>query len=234
MTLRTKFRIPPTSVLANFEEWTTSGGRVELDNAMFAGDGKWFEYLTLVSKPAIDEATIAAADGVERVSVETIDAASGTRNVLVLVEESSPFVVTTLTGNGAVPHRIYLEDGRMTVVASVQDWTHLKDVADVVEERYSAFELSGTTEVDGIGYPLGSEQLQFTFHGKLTETQLRTLRVAHRMGFFEVPREATAQEVADRLDVSQSALSEKLRRIHQDLCEFLFGRRQQNRRPAER
>lgn len=233
MALRTKFRIPPTSILAYFHESTPPGGRVELTNAVFAGDEEWFEYFTLISKPTIDEAGLAAADGMQRVSIESIDSDPDTRNVLLLVEESAPFIVTTLTSNGAVPHRIYLEDDCVTVVASVQDWTHLKDVADRIEERYASFELSGTTEVEGIGYPLGSEQLHFTFHGKLTKTQMRTLRVAYRMGFFEVPREATAQEVADKLGVSQSALSEKLRRIHQNACELLFGARTLNPQPTE-
>lgn len=233
MALRTKFRIPPTSILAYFHESTPPGGRAELTNAVFAGDEEWFEYFTLISKPTIDEAELAAADGVRRVSIENIDSNPDTRNVLLLVEESSPFIVTTLTSNGAVPHRIYLEDDCVTVVASVQDWTHLKDVADHIEERYASFELSGTTEVEGIGYPLGSEQLHFTFHGKLTKTQIRTLRVAYRMGFFEVPREATAQEVADELGVSQSGLSEKLRRIHQNACEFLFGARTLDPQPTE-
>lgn len=233
MALRTKFRIPPTSILAYFHETTTQGGRVELNNAVFATDGEWFEYFTLISKPAIDEIGLANADGVNHVTIESIESDSDTRNVLLSVEESSPFIVTTLTSNGAVPHRIFLEDGYVTVVASVQDWTHLKDVADRIEERYSTFELSGTTEVEGIGYPLGSEQLHFTFHGKLTKTQIRTLRVAYQMGFFEVPREATAQEVAENLGVSQSALSEKLRRIHQNACEFLFGARTLKRQPTE-
>ena len=233
MTLRTKFRVPPTGILAYFYETTTQGGRVELNNAVFARDGEWFEYFTLISKPTIGEEDLATADGVKRVSTESIESDTDTRNVLLLVEESSPFIVTTLTSNGAIPHRIYLEDGCVTVVASVQDWTHLKNVADLIEERYSTFELSGTTEVEGIGYPLGSEQLHFTFHGKLTKAQIRTLRVAYRLGFFEVPREATAQEVADQLGVSQSALSEKLRRIHQNSCEFLFGPRKPNRPTTE-
>lgn len=233
MALRTKFRIPPTGILAYFHDTTVQGGRVELNNAVFAAGGEWFEYFTLISKPTIDETGLATADDVKRVTIETIESDPDTRNVLLLVDESSPFIVTTLTSNGAVPHRIYLEDDCVTVVASVQDWTHLKNVADRIEECYSTFELSGTTEVEGIGYPLGSEQLQFTFHGKFTKSQIRTLRVAYRMGFFEVPREATAQEVADQLDVSQSALSEKLRRIHQNACELLFGPRTLNRQPTE-
>lgn len=48
----------------------------------------------------------------------------------------------------------------------------------------------------------------------LTQTQIESLEVAHEMGYFEVPREATLDDVAERLDISHQALSECLRRAH--------------------
>lgn len=226
MVLRIKFRTRPTGTLAALSDEGTRGGRIELDNTIYAGDGTWFEYLTLISKPTIEETDVATMPLVRHVSSGMGLDASNTRNVLALVEEPTPFVVMTLTRNGAVPHRIYLEEGLITVIASVQGWESLKELATVIEEKHTRFELSGTTEVDGIGYPLGRERLQSTFHGKLTGDQLRTLRVAYHLGYFEIPQEATAQDVADELDISQSAVSEKLRRIHQRLCGVLFGQRQ--------
>lgn len=51
----------------------------------------------------------------------------------------------------------------------------------------------------------------------LTKTQIESLEVAHEMGYFEVPREATLDDVAERLDISHQALSECLRRAHNTL-----------------
>ncbi|WP_136716200.1 helix-turn-helix domain-containing protein [Halorientalis salina] len=46
----------------------------------------------------------------------------------------------------------------------------------------------------------------------LTPTQHETLRLALALGYFEVPREATLDEIALELDVSDTAVSQRLRR----------------------
>ncbi|WP_372479388.1 helix-turn-helix domain-containing protein [Halomicrobium sp. HM KBTZ05] len=51
----------------------------------------------------------------------------------------------------------------------------------------------------------------------LTEPQREALRVAYRMGYFEVPRETDLATLADELDTTTSALSERLRRGHEQL-----------------
>jgi len=46
----------------------------------------------------------------------------------------------------------------------------------------------------------------------LSEEQREALRVAYQRGFFEVPRGITLAELADELDISDSALSQRMRR----------------------
>jgi hypothetical protein len=46
----------------------------------------------------------------------------------------------------------------------------------------------------------------------LTESQYEAVVTAAQRGFFEVPRETTLEELADELDVSHQALSERIRR----------------------
>ena len=48
----------------------------------------------------------------------------------------------------------------------------------------------------------------------LTETQYETITTAHELGYFDVPRRVTLEELAAELDVSHQALSERLRRSH--------------------
>jgi len=48
----------------------------------------------------------------------------------------------------------------------------------------------------------------------LTEDQYQTLTDAYERGYYEVPRETNLEELADGLDVSHQALSERLRRGH--------------------
>ncbi len=57
----------------------------------------------------------------------------------------------------------------------------------------------------------------------LTTPQHEALRVAARMGYFEVPRDATLSDLADELDTTTSALSERIRRGQRQLIERTIG-----------
>ena len=80
-----------------------------------------------------------------------------------------------------------------------------------LSECYSLFEqydfgvdvtrLTGIDDVASAGTPL-------------TPTQYETIRKAHELGYFDVPRRITLKELAAELDVSHQALSERLRRCH--------------------
>ncbi len=52
----------------------------------------------------------------------------------------------------------------------------------------------------------------------LTEKQQELLTVAHEEGYFDVPRGISQDELADRLGVSKSAISQRLRRSIGALC----------------
>jgi len=71
------------------------------------------------------------------------------------------------------------------------------------------FEIDSIREIDG--EPAG--------RFGLTESQYRALVLARRRGYYEVPREATLGELADELDISHQALSERLRRATGSLIE---------------
>jgi hypothetical protein len=53
----------------------------------------------------------------------------------------------------------------------------------------------------------------------LTTPQRETLLAAYRSGYFEVPRDADLSDLADELDTTTSALSERLRRGQRELLE---------------
>ncbi|MFT4930967.1 MAG: putative DNA binding protein [Natronomonas sp.] len=53
----------------------------------------------------------------------------------------------------------------------------------------------------------------------LTTPQHEALRAAFRMGYFDVPREADLSDLAEELDTTTSALSERLRRGQRQLLE---------------
>ncbi|MFP8952640.1 helix-turn-helix domain-containing protein [Natrialbaceae archaeon A-arb3/5] len=63
----------------------------------------------------------------------------------------------------------------------------------------------------------------------LTEKQQELLAVAHEEGYFDVPRGISQNELADRLGVSKSAVSQRLRRAIGELCKTTLSCRQSQR-----
>jgi len=105
----------------------------------------------------------------------------------------------------------------------------------VVEDGEMEFEITATREqFEAFGATLDEGDHQYdllslvhTDEGErlLTDRQRECLTVAHRRGYFDVPRECTLAEVADALGVDKSTASETVRRgTGRVLEQFLVGR----------
>lgn len=85
---------------------------------------------------------------------------------------------------------------------------------EVLSRTYESCEENGLSlAIDSIYELDGSENARFG----LTEAQYATLLEAQKRGYYDVPRDATLSELADRLGISHQALSERLRRGHGNL-----------------
>nr|WP_284145043.1 helix-turn-helix domain-containing protein [Natrinema halophilum] len=229
--LRIEFQMRASGELKRLEAEITDLSRIELDNAIYAGNDSWLEFLTMTTESDVDLGSeLSALSAVEVLDSSRLTRTSRVWYVLLLVDEPKRFILETIVTNGAVPHRIYVEQGRLKAIASVRDWDHLKGFADEIEAAYGSFELVGTTQVDTLTYPLGSDRLKYTVRGKLTEDQLNALETSFRMGYYAVPQTATSEDVAKRLDISQSTLSTKLRKAQYNLLAVLFGERTEERK----
>ena len=58
---------------------------------------------------------------------------------------------------------------------------------------------------------------------ELTETQREALVLAYERGYFDTPREASLEEIADELGITQQSLSSRLRRGHRRLIGATLG-----------
>lgn len=221
--LRVEFQVGVSGLVSQFlgvEEVE----RVEVDNAFALADGDEFLFLTVQSGPELSEVTL--ADNVPEVDITHMSRASVSRDVYCLGVVSGrpePSVPSLLVEHRAIPHQIVGQNRQFEVVVTVRDWQHLKQLADVVEDVYGSLELAGTTQTDNIGFPLGSDKLRQSLSGKLSGQQLAVLETAYRMGFFTVPQEVTAADVASELGIGRSTLSERLHRVQHNLCRLLFG-----------
>jgi len=197
---------------------------VELDNAIYKGTQRWIEAITIRGgKEMSIQKSLNEHGCIDVVELHRLSSTSETHHLVGFVEEEDPFILTALTENDAIPYRLIAENNRLTIVAVVRDWNHLKDLAASIEDGFEAFELLETSPTEKAGYPLGLDSMKRIYGGKLTESQLELLETAYRMGYFEVPQQATSEAVATELGISQPTFSEQLRQTESSMFALLFG-----------
>lgn len=126
-----------------------------------------------------------------------------------------PCVVHQLVSTGCIVESLTYEGGRARVVGTVVG----RDVLGMVMER--AGDTVGVTlrrvyQLERDRQPTPGEQWD------LTPKQEACLRAALERGYFSIPREATASEVAEDLGISKSAFLERLHRAERTLFGQLF------------
>lgn len=128
--------------------------------------------------------------------------------------------LSTLLDRGAVLQHVSATgtDGR--VVVRVPHDTDIRTFAELFAAEYDDASLVARREVDE---PIKSQQgFEAEFRDQLTERQEEVLQTAFFAGFFEDPRESTAQEIADILGVSQPTVSRHVRAGERALFSMLF------------
>ncbi|WP_408957087.1 helix-turn-helix domain-containing protein [Natrinema sp. 74] len=203
---------------------------IELDNAFYVEDGTWLESLTVASNGAFDpEPAIEGISGASLFYDSEIPTESDgleIRRLALLANESYPFILSLVLRQKAIPNRIVLQNGVFEVVVTARDWDQFRAMADEVQETLGEFELLSVTQDEEPGEPLDSGRLTEVLVSKLTDDQLAVLETAYDRGYFDIPREASATELADELDIAQSTVSERLRTAERTLLELIYGPRE--------
>ena len=89
------------------------------------------------------------------------------------------------------------------------DRDQLSQTHETCRERGRTFQLRSVYELEN------ERQGRFG----LTEEQYTTITTAHEHGYYEVPRDLTADDLAEKMGISHQAVSERLRRGHGNLVE---------------
>lgn len=183
--------------------------RIEARPPQLRDDGN---VLLQFSAPASEELR-AHLDADDR--IRYLHVAEGEREDTYRCLSKHPCVVHELVSSGCIVDSLQYDDGRALVVGAVVG----RDVLQGVMERAG--------ETVGVrlrrAYQLQSgEMAGAAQEWSLTPKQEACIRAALDAGYFEIPRAATAQEVAEGLDISKSAFLERLHRAERTLFEQLF------------
>lgn len=204
---------------------------IELDNAFYIEDGRWIESLTISSTADFDpHDAIAEIWGVEMFYTHEIPTGPSditVRRLTIIANESYPFILGLVLRREAIPNRIVLQGSEFKVVVTVRDWEGFRSLADDLEESLGSFELQSVNQIERPGEPLDGGRITEVLGTKLSHEQLAVLETAYEEGHFDVPRTASTGDIAEKLNVSQSTASERLRVAERNLFALLYGPREE-------
>lgn len=191
------------------EAAVTAGVEVEARPPQLRDDG----YALLRASAAERDPLAGVLDADDRVRYLHVSRSDGRYNFRFLSKQ--PCVVHELVSAGFMVESLRYRDGGATFTGAVVGHDVLRGVMD------TAGETVGVT-LERV-HPLGDEEgATVARRWDLTPRQEEALRTALAMGYFSVPRGATAGEVAAELDIGKSAFLERLRRAQSSLFGGMF------------
>jgi len=188
---------------------------ITVDSVVPSGEGVQLQYLTVEGADAdAVEAAAGAAEGVE--SVRVLDDSA----VTVELSVRSHSVLLALGQGGATVEDAGAHDGVARVTAAIAADENARALVETVRAAVPGAELVSKRDVEQD--PSGAPAFDAATVGQLTDRQLAALETAYRAGYFEDPRESTAEEVAEALDITSPTLHQHLQAAHRKLLSGVF------------
>lgn len=197
----------------------TTDARLALEEMVPRSDGTYAEYFSVAGESPHDVLEIAEEhDG----STARVLSATADGGLLELeVERNCPMV--TLADAGAIPRVVRSEGGEGRIVAEVPDAVDTNAVTSAFLEAYPTAELRARRQHDPGASPFQADGLPDALETPLSDCQREALRVAHEAGYYEWPRDVTAEEVAETLDISAPTFHQHRRAAERKVVDVLVG-----------
>jgi hypothetical protein len=136
----------------------------------------------------------------------------------VVVDGSCPIV--TLTEYGVTVHEAVFEGGTATITGDCAVDADLRTIVDGLRSAFPDSELVGKRETERAVQT--AREFREGLEDRLTDRQEAALRAAYFGGYYDWPRESTAEEVADAMGVSSPTLHNHLRKGQHELLRTFF------------
>jgi predicted DNA binding protein/DNA-binding response OmpR family regulator len=133
----------------------------------------------------------------------------------------SSSTVHTLSSSGATVKTFRVEQGEGRLVAEVAPDADLKALARAVESAYPETAVISKRRVERSVQ--SDESFRKDLEDRLTDRQQTAMETAFSAGYYDWPRESTAEEVAAAMDISSPTLHEHLRAGERKLLESFMS-----------
>ncbi len=193
------------------------GCRFELDSLVALSESTQLQYLHLLgASPAAVFDLVEDAEGVA--DCRLIEGGDGDARLELVVEGGAPSL--TLTEYGATVLELAAENGELVVVAECAADADLRTIVDGLRSWFPDTELRGKREVERTAG--AAREFREGLEDRLTDRQEAALRAAYFGGYYDWPRESTAEELADAMGISSPTLHNHLRKAQHELIRTFF------------
>lgn len=145
---------------------------------------------------------------------------SGSREIYRITRQSpQPCVCESIKQYGCPVRDVTAVDGTLYMTFVASDHDTLQDLLTTLANRYDKMNLRRALRSSESSE---SERLKVIDVGVLTDRQKEVLATAHREGYFEHPKEASARDVADQLGIVRSTFTEHLAAAQRNLLDELL------------
>lgn len=193
------------------EATASVGTTVQCHPPLYRGNGTSLLRFSASREP--DELA-AALDADDR--IDYLHVSEGGRGSNFRCLSKQPCVLQDLVRTGFLAESTEYRDGRGVFSGGVVGYEVLRAVLETTEDAVGV-------DLEQV-YPLESSEDDLVFEQwDVTPAQEEALRAAVDMEYVAVPRQVTASDVADELDISKSAFLERLRRGEYHVLSRIFG-----------
>ncbi|WP_435335057.1 bacterio-opsin activator domain-containing protein [Haloarchaeobius sp. TZWWS8] len=189
-----------------------TGGTITLRGVASTDESGLTCFVELTGGPADELLELAAGlDTVENVRLVT----EGEESLFELTVTKA--AIETLSSVGATVKTFRVESGEGRLVAEVAPDADLKAIVSAVQSTFGRVDVLSKREVERSVQ--STESFRQGLGDRLTDRQRTALETAFSAGYYEWPRDSTAEEVAEAMNISAPTLHEHLRAGERKLLE---------------
>lgn len=210
------------------DDWTTDIGALGVDGDIYTATLHKRHYIGLIrlhgGVQEVEQALIFVRDAVYHTSVDVVQHRVGTdhsaASIFVTAELANQTPLTVMLENGYLPlDPTVLRDGREYFDLLLRDRERLVELVDRLRE---VGEVTVERIVREVETPVQPKPASWVaLQEALTDRQMAVLTAAVERGYFNVPREATLEDLAVEFDLEKSTVGEHLRRALDHVASFI-------------
>lgn len=210
-----------TTSTATVATLTIPAADFALRDTIAALDGVAFDLERVVAHESERVMPLVWASGAERSAFERAfddDPSVAAFDLLAALDDEHLYHMEWTDRIEALVHLLVEENGTILAAASANGQWHLRLLVPergALARTHEVCKAAGLTVDIARIYAL-DEGRDERYYG-LTDEQREAIALAAEHGYYEIPRETTAQDIADDIGISHQALSERIRRGHGNL-----------------